>query len=527
MLSFKSWKSDLPAAVFVSLVALPLCLGISLASGAPMLSGLIAGVVGGVIVGWLSNSSLGVSGPAAGLAVIVMNYIESLGSFSAFLTVVVLAGVLQVVLGFMQAGILAYYFPSAVITGMLAGIGATIFLKQIPHALGFDRDPEGQFAFFQPDGANTFSEIGNALASVSPGPTIIAIVSLVIMVIWGSQRWQFTRLQKVIPGAVLAVPVGVLLNIFFRGYPSLALEPDQMVALPVPGDGSQIADLIATPDFSVLTSYEVYIAAIVLAVVASLETLLSVEATDKLDSQGRVTPRNRELKAQGVGNIVAGLLGGLPITQVIVRSAANAQAGGKTKLSAILHAIFLGGAVMAIPAVLNLIPLASLAAILLIVGYKLASPVLFRRMYERGGEHFMPFAVTVFGVVFSDLLIGVGMGLVLAFARILYQNFRLPVYTRNFSEVKKTRVTLAQQVTFLNKASVRKALARIPVGSAVEIDASRSVFVHRDVVDIIKDFVEVARNSGREVRVIGLEGKDQDSRRIASLEIAFEQGGPS
>jgi MFS superfamily sulfate permease-like transporter len=507
-------QSDLPASLVVFLVALPLCLGIALASGAPLISGLIAGVVGGIVVGSLSGSPLGVSGPAAGLAVIVLTAIQDLGAFDIFLVAVILAGLIQIFLGFIRAGTVAYYFPSSVISGMLAGIGIIIFLKQIPHAFGYDRDPVGELSFRQPDGETTFSELLLVLDSISPGALIIASVSLAILLLWESGWFKRHKLFRLIPGPLVAVVTGVLLNLLFRSKLGFALTPEQVVSIPQADSLSGLLGFLTFPDFSALTRINVYKTAIVLAIVASLETLLCVEATDKLDPRKRVTPTNRELKAQGVGNVVSGFLGGLPVTQVIVRSSANIQSGGRSKASAVIHGLLLVVSVIALPAIMNLIPLATLAAILLVVGFKLAKPSVFRKMFRQGPDQFVPFMVTVCAIVFTDLLIGISLGMVVAVLVILFENFRLPFEISNIPQERGERVyiALAQQVTFLNKASVLKTLDSIPDDSSIEIDASESVFVHPDVVELIDNFVVGAEAKNIDVVVHGLDHRPHVQR---------------
>lgn len=382
---FKEIKSDLPASIVVFFVAVPLCLGIALASGAPLFSGIIAGIVGGIIVGIASGSSLGVSGPAAGLAVIVLTSIATLGSWPAFLLAVVIAGFIQLALGFAKAGFIAYFFPSSVIKGMLTGIGLLIILKQIPHALGWDKDAEGDDAFLQADGQNTFSEIAQALNFITPGAVLIAAISLGLLILWDSVLTKKHKIFQLIQGPIVVVILGIVMNYLFKsGTLDFSLADDQVVRLPVANNLTEFFNQFTLPDFSAITNVEVWKIAIVLAIVASLETLLSVEATDKMDPNKRITPTNRELKAQGLGNIFSGLIGGLPVTQVIVRSSANITFGGKTKLSTILHGIFLLISAITIASVLNMIPLASLAAVLLMVGYKLAKPELFKKMYKLG-----------------------------------------------------------------------------------------------------------------------------------------------
>jgi MFS superfamily sulfate permease-like transporter len=500
---FSHWQADLPAALVVFLVALPLCLGIALASGAPLLSGVIAGIVGGVVVGAISGSSLGVSGPAAGLAVIVLHAVQELG-FEVFLVAVVLGGVIQVALGFARAGIVAYYFPSSVITGMLAGIGVIIFLKQIPHAFGYDRDYEGDLDFVQPDGETTFSEIAHVLDAISVGPLLIALVALAILIAWETPWFKRHRVFTLIQGPLVAVVAGIVLNLAFRGHQALALSTDQLVGVPVAEGLTGLASFLKAPDLAGLSQPAVYKTAFVMAVVASLETLLCVEATDKLDPHKHVTPTNRELKAQGIGNIVSGLLGGLPITQVIVRSSTNIQSGGVSKLSTITHGVLLLISVLLIPQVMNMIPLATLAAVLLVVGYKLAKPALFKKMWGKGPAQFVPFAATLVGIVFTDLLVGIGLGLAVAIAVLLVEDHRLPFHMKR-EEGNGVRFVLAQQVTFLNKVSVLQALNDVPDGTRVEINAEGSVFVHADVVEIIDDFVQNAKDRNIEVVVKGLD----------------------
>ncbi len=500
--ALSSLKADLPAAVVVFLVALPLCLGIALASGAPLISGVIAGIVGGVVVGALSGSPLGVSGPAAGLAVIVLTATQELGGFDIFLVAVILAGVIQLVLGFVRAGVIGYYFPSSVITGMLAGIGIVIFLKQIPHALGYDKDPEGDFSFAQIDGQTTFTETLAALDVISAGPLIIAALSLAILIAWQTPWFKARKILALIPGPLVAVVTGVVLNLVFKNMDALMLTAEQCVSIPIVDGFEGFAGLFVFPKFSALGSAAVYKTAIVVAVVASLETLLCVEATDKLDPLKRVTPTSRELKAQGVGNIVSGMLGGLPVTQVIVRSSANIQGGGRTKVSAIVHGLLLLISVLLLPSVMNLIPLATLAAILLLVGYKLAHPNLFKKMAREGMNQFLPFVATVVGVVFIDLLVGIALGMAAAVISLLFESYRIPFAISHLSETggEKVRIVLAQQVTFLNKASLLQSLNAIPDGESVEIDARESVYVHADVVEIIDNFVVGA--TARDIGVV-------------------------
>jgi MFS superfamily sulfate permease-like transporter len=496
-------RADVPASVVVFLVAVPLCLGIALASGAPLFSGIIAGIVGGLVVGALSGSQLGVSGPAAGLAVIVLSAITALGSFEAFLVAVVLAGVLQIAMGYARAGIIGYYFPSSVIKGMLAGIGLTIVLKQLPHAVGYDLTPEGAIGFAEAEGGNTFSSLGQMLAFIEPGAVLVACVALALLLLWERPAVKRFKGAVWIQGPLVAVLAGIALNEAFKLFaPSLALGPSHLVQLPAADGIGGLFSLLTLPDFSQLANPAIYTTAVTLAVVASIETLLCVEATDKLDPRKRVTPTNRELKAQGVGNIVSGLIGGLPLTQVIVRSSANIQSGAQSKLSAILHGALLLAAVVTIPALLNRIPLAVLASILFVVGYKLAKPALIREIYAQGSHQFAPFAVTVVGILATDLLIGIGLGMAVAFFIILLNNYNNPFFVDR-DPTDAVRIELSEDVSFLNRAAVVRALAAIPAGSKVVIDASRSMNVDHDVYEMVKDFEQRAAAEGIDLTLVG------------------------
>lgn len=503
---FKNLKSDAPAGLVVFLVAVPLCLGIALASGAPLFSGIIAGMVGGIIVTMFSGSSLGVSGPAAGLAVIVLAAIEDLGSFEIFLVAVVIAGVIQILLGILRAGIIGYYFPTSVIKGMLSAIGIIIFLKQIPHAFGYDADPEGDLDFAQADGENTFTELFNMLDFVTPGALVIAAISLAILILWEQKFMKKIKIFQIVQGPLIVVVLGIVFgNVFTEG--SLAVSSEHMVSIPVADDFSGFIGQFTLPDFSGVTNPQVWVIGITMAIVASLETLLCVEATDKLDPQKRVTPTNRELRAQGIGNIVAGLIGGLPVTQVIVRSSANIQSGGQTRMSALIHGVLIFLAAMAIPNVMNMIPLASLAAILLVVGYKLAKPALFIDMYKKGWLQFIPFVVTVLAIVLTDLLVGIGIGMAVAVFNILLTNLKNPyvLKTTHDSSDKHYQIALSEQVTFLNKAQILRELNRIPNDAELYIDASNTVFIEHDVLEIISDFKENAKYRNILVKISSLD----------------------
>ena len=502
----KNLNKDLPSSIVVFLVALPLCLGIALASGAPLYSGLIAGIVGGIVIGMLSGSSLGVSGPAAGLAVIVLGAIGDLGGFQNFLVAVVFAGLFQIILGFLRGGIIGYYFPSSVITGMLSGIGIIIFMKQIPHAVGYDKDYEGDLAFWQMDGENTFSELINMLDYLNYGAIVITAVSLAILLIWEIPAVKKQRLFQLIPGPLVAVILGIVLNVAFQSSDTFRLGDNHSVTIPVAETFNQFLGNFSFPNFAAMGNPDIYVVALVMAVVASLETLLSVEAVDKLDPHKRVTPTNRELKAQGIGNMISGLIGGLPVTQVIVRSSANVQSGGVTKASAVIHGFFLLGSIILIPKTLNLIPYATLAAILFLVGYKLAKPSLFKKIYRQGWGQFIPFIATIIGIVFTDLLIGLGIGLASAVIFILYNNFRIPYkYNKDvLSGREHITISLAQELTFLNKASLLRLLSQIPDGAHVTIDASGTYYMHHDVQEILEDFRINAQDRGIHLKLIDL-----------------------
>lgn len=490
--TFKYLKSDLSSGLVVFLVALPLCLGIAMASGAPLFSGIIAGIIGGLVIGSLSSSHVSVSGPAAGLTAIVLAAITSLGSFELFLTAVVLAGVFQLILGFFKAGSISNYFPNNVIEGMLAGIGVIIFLKQIPHAFGYDRDTEGDMAFEEKSGGNTFTTLIESLDHISLGATTITLVSLIILLVW--DKIPALKKIKVLPGALVAVLSGIILNEIFKvSGSSLALDASHLVNIPVLNNFSEIGSLFTFPDFSGITNTAVWTVAATLAIVASIETLLCIEAGDRLDIYKRYSSTNTELKAQGVGNILSGLIGGLPMTSVVVRTTANINSGARTKLSAVIHGIFLLISVIAIPSLLNKIPLATLAAILLLIGYKLAHPRHFKHFYAQGKYQFIPFVATVLAVVFTDLLKGVGIGLMISILYVLQGNLKRAYYMRK--ESLKTgdiiHIDLAQEVSFLNKAAIKLTLGHIPNNSTVVINAGQSEYIAHDVLDLIREFKEI------------------------------------
>lgn len=491
-LQAKNLKADLPSSIVVFLVALPLCLGIALASGAPLFAGLLTGIIGGVVVGAISGSQLSVSGPAAGLTTIVLASITSLGDYQTFLMAVVLAGVFQLLLGVIKAGTIGNYFPSSVIEGMLAGIGILLIMKQLPHALGVDSDFFGDESFFQTNGENTFSALGNAMQHFTLAAIVISVVSILILVFWP----KFKKLA-VVPAPLVVVIVGIFGAIVFNGSAG-ALKESQMVKIPVVNSASEFFGLFTTPNFSAFLNPKVLMVALTIGVVASLETLLSVEAVDKIDPLKRVTPTNRELLAQGLGNITSGMLGGLPMTAVIVRSSANVNAGGRTKVSAIVHGLLLLLSLLFIPSLINMIPLSCLAAILLVTGYKLARISLFKHMYRKGWDQFIPFVVTVVGVVGIDLLKGVGIGMAVSIFYLLRTNMRNPFFYRVQEEgnKKNIRIKLAEEVSFLNKASIQVLLSKIPDETNVIIDGSNSRYIDPDVLEAIYNYKHNAYTKG-------------------------------
>jgi len=489
---YKNLKNDFPASVVVFFVAIPLCLGIALASGAPLFSGLIAGIIGGIVVGLISGSEVGVSGPAAGLAAIVLTAITSLGSFETFLLAVVLGGVLQLLLGLFKAGIIGYYFPSSVIRGMLTGIGLIIIIKQLPYFFGYNKTIVGES-----------NELGVSLLSqISLGATIVAMSSMAILLIWEKVLSKKAKIFTLIQGPLVAVVFGIIYTYFTTGKKTLGIAQENLVNVPKSADLSGLLSNFTFPNFSAISQHEVWIVAFTIALVASLETLLCAEATDKLDRQKRVTPKNRELVAQGIGNMLSGLIGGLPITQVIVRSSANIQSGGKTKLSAILHGVFLLISVMTIPGLLNMIPLSVLAAILLIVGYKLAKPKLFISSFKLGWRQFLPFITTVIGIIATDLLVGIVLGLIVGVYFILvdsYKNSHALIIKRSSEGKDKYRISFAEEVTFVNKVPIMKELERLPNEAELELDVRNTKFLDFDILDTINDFLST--NAHKKINV--------------------------
>ncbi len=517
-LSKRDLKYDLPASVVVFLVALPLCLGIAMASGAPLFAGLLTGIIGGIVVAAISGSQLSVSGPAAGLTVIVLGAIEKLGTYEVFLLAVVLAGLMQLILGIVRAGMVGNYFPSSVIVGMLAAIGITIILKQIPHAVGYDSSFFGEESFLQLNHDNTFTALSKAASSINYGVLIICIVSLLILILW-------PRIKKLsfIPAPLLVVLIGILLGQAFDATP-LSLKDGHMVVIPVVQSFGEFMGLFTLPDFGAIINGDVWVVAFTIAVIASLETLLSIEAVDKIDPQKRVSPTNRELIAQGVGNMSSGLLGGLPMTSVIVRSSANVNSGGRTRQSAMLHGLWMLLAVLVIPRVINLIPLSSLAAILLLTGYKLAKAKLFREMWAKGWDQFIPFMITILAIIFTDLLMGVGIGLVVAMFFILRNNmsnaFKYSIEEQG--QGSKLVITLSEEVSFLNKALIQKALYNLPKRTTeVIIDGRQSRFIDKDVIEVINDFRQNATGKGIKTELIDIVNMKNvpDVRKLTNISI--------
>jgi MFS superfamily sulfate permease-like transporter len=506
---FSHLKNDIPSSIVVFFVALPLCLGIALASGAPLFSGLIAGIVGGIIVGGLSGSKIGVSGPAAGLAAIVLTAIGTLGSYENFLLAVVLGGIIQLLFGVLKAGIIGYYFPSSVIKGMLTGIGIIIILKQIPHFFGYDANPQGDFAFLQIDGENTFSEIFKMVNYIRPGSALIGIIGLSILLLWDKVLSKKSKIFQIIQGPLVVVAAGIIFYLVTKSNEAFAISKSHLVSVPVPDDVSSFLGQFSFPNFGAIGNPDVWVVAFTIALVASLETLLCVEATDKLDPHKNVTPTNRELLAQGTGNIISGMIGGLPITQVIVRSSANIQSGGRTKLSTIIHGFLLLLSVMIIPSLLNMIPLSVLAAILLIVGYKLAKPELFKKMYDLGWKQSIPFTVTVLGIVFIDLLYGIGLGLAVGIVVILIKSYQNSHFLHKEGEDVgdgTIKMTLAEEVTFFNKGAILKELERLPKNSKLELDVRKTRYLDNDIIEILEDFAFKAKERNIHIKLISERG---------------------
>lgn len=505
----ESFKTDLSASVVVFLVALPLCLGIALASGAPITGGIIAGIIGGIVVGLLSGSPLSVSGPAAGLVIICLQGIQQMGSYELFLVAVILAGLIQLIFGFLKLGIIGEYVPTAVVQGMLAGIGLVIILKEIPHALGRDKDFLGDLKFIQDsDHENSFSAIGAALFSMNISAAVIAVLSLIVLFSYDSIFSSNSKIRAFIPAPLFVVAIGIGLAKFFEQvFPEFAMtaQAGHFVELPSilePGELSKLP----LPNFEALLAPAKLIPlALLIAVIASLETLLSIEAVDKLDPYRRLSPPNRELKAQGLGNILSGLLGGVPITAVIVRSSANVYAGGKTNLATIFHGILLVVAVVFLPALLKLIPLSCLAAILIHVGYKLSPPKLYKKMRTAGLDQFLPFIATILGIIFTDLLTGVSIGLVIGIFYVLKLNHHNAVTF--VQEGNDFLLRFNKDISFINKMELKDALKLVPDGVNLVIDGTRAMYIDRDIFDVLTDFEKNCRHRGISLKLRNIEEK--------------------
>ncbi len=512
---FNNASADIPASVVVFLIALPLCLGIALGSGAPLFAGIIAGMVGGIVIGLLSGSSLSISGPAAGLTAIVAVAIGKMPAYEAFLLSVVIAGVLQVLLGFLKAGIIGDYIPNSVIRGMLASIGFVLILKQFPHLIGYDKDWVGDETFIQVDSDNTFSGIINSVNNISPLALIIGIISIFILLIWDRPQLKKIIFFKNLPGPLVVVIAGILLNVFLaKPDTRFSLGTNQLVNLPIATDFTSFTSFFMFPKWEYLNNSDVWITALTIALVASIETLLGIEAVDKLDPLKRRTPANRELKAQGVGNIVSGLLGGLPLTSVIVRGSANVDAGAKSKFSAIMHGVLLLLSVLFFPGLLNKIPLSALAAILIITGFKLVKPSIFRELYKRGWDQFIPFIVTLTAILFTDLLIGIVIGTIVAFFSLIRSNFKTAVMI--FHDGNQYLVRFRKDISFLNKPIVKEKLENLPDDSFIVIDISRADFIDKDIIDVINDFLQHAYLKNIQVEI-------KKSRLKAGHELVFDQ----
>lgn len=519
---FGGIKENFPSGLVVFLVALPLCLGIALASGAPPLSGIIAGIIGGLVVGFLSNSHISVSGPAAGLTAIVLTAITDLGSFELFLCAGIIAGLLQLVLGFIRAGSISNYFPTNVIEGMLAGIGIIIILTQIPHALGYDKDFEGNETLFANGfNPNYFTELFSA---IHPGAVIVTLVSVAILIAW--DKVPALKKIKLIPGALVAVVAGISLNYIFKiTGSSLEIGPDHLVSLPVPQSVDDFKNMIVFPDLQGFLNPKVWIVGATIAIVASIETLLCIEASDRLDSHRRITDTNLELRAQGIGNLISSAIGGLPMTSVVVRSSANANSGATSKLSAMIHGALLLICVLSIPFILNLIPLATLAAVLILVGYKLAKPATIMHFWHKGKYQFIPFIATIIAVVSLDLLKGVGIGLLISVFYILQGNMKRAYYLsrEDLDDADDITIKLSEEVSFLNKAAIKKTLKNVKPNSKVCIDASSTSYIATDILEMIQDFANIrAKEDDIEVQLIGFKtsykefDEDSDSHIIVA-----------
>jgi MFS superfamily sulfate permease-like transporter len=483
--------ADMPAGIVVFLVAVPLCLGIAVASGLNEFSGIIGGMVGGIIVGALSGSHLSVSGPAAGLTAIVAAAVLKLPAVEAFFLAVVLAGVFQIIMGIFKLGIIGDYIPNSVIKGMLAAIGIILILKQFPHLVGYDKDYEGNETFIQLSGENTFSSLINSLNYLTPVAILIGVIGIAILALYETKWVKSKKIFQLISGPLVVVILGVVLNNIFNNVESnFTTKSVHLVNIPVANSITEFASFFKFPNWSFISNSDVWVTAITLALVASLETLLGIEAVDKLDTMKRVTPPNRELIAQGSGNIVSGLLGGLPLTSVIVRSSANVHAGAKSKVSAIFHGVLIFTCVAFLPDVLNMIPKAALAAILVFTGYKLAKVSLFKDYYKKGWDQFMPFIITLLAIVFTDLLKGVLIGIGVGIFYVIRSNFRTAIFS--VQDDNHYLIRLRKDVSFFSKPILKRKLEQLPENCKVVLDLTKAEFIDRDVIDTINEFMQHA-----------------------------------
>ncbi|MDW7691286.1 SulP family inorganic anion transporter [Flammeovirgaceae bacterium SG7u.111] len=498
---FENLKYDIPAGLVVFLVAVPLCLGIALASGTPFTSGIIAGMIGGLVIPLISRSQMSVAGPAAGLTAVVLAGVEKLGSFEVFLVAVVIAGILQIILGLLKAGFFAYFFPSSVIRGMLSAIGLILILKQLPHAIGYDVEIFGKDSFQATSDENTLTLLLESLVHVEWGAFIISFISLGILILW--EKVTFLKNMRWLPGALVVVVLGIIFNEFFGLVaPQLKLAPSHLVSLPVSDSLGEMVSGFNTPDWSAIMNKDVWILAVTIGLIASVETLLTIEAVDKIDPYKRKSPLNRELLAQGVGNTISGLIGGIPLTSVIVRSSAGINSGGRTKMTAFSHGVFMLISVVFFAKYLNLVPLASLAAILLQVGYKLAKPSVFKVIYKKGWEQFAPFLITVVAILLTDLLIGITIGIVVGLVFVIRTNFHSPMAI--IKEKNLVLIKLMRDVSFLNKAVINETLENIESGSNVIIDGTNAMFIDNDVIELLQEFVDQADQKNLKIELKNL-----------------------
>jgi MFS superfamily sulfate permease-like transporter len=507
---FKHIGSDLKAGLVVFLVAIPLCLGISLLQGAPLIAGIISGVIGGTIVSFISKSNLSVSGPSAALTGVVVVAIIGLGTYEKFLTAVCIAGIIQVLFGVLRTGFISHYIPSAVVKGEIAAVGIILVAKQIPHLFGYDQDPEGDQSFLQIDGQNTFSEITNIISTISFGSLFIGIISFLVLFVWQTNYFKKNKILSLTPGPMIVVIIAIITNYLLTTYaPEFSIKNEHLVNLNLPQnpDPIQIISEFKIPDFTVLNDYNVFIYGLLIAMVASIETLLNIEALDKIDPDSNITPTNRELIAQGIGNFISGLIGGIPMTSAIVRSAANVNSGGKTKISVISHGIFFIILVLFFPFLLEMIPLSALAAILMFTGFRLTRPYIYKNVYKLGLDQFLPFITTIIVMLLTDLLKGVAFGIIVSIIFILRNNFKTPfkLISETIDGKQHFFMKLSQNVTFINKGKIINVLHNLPSGSIIYIDGGRVNFIDKDILELISEFKFGAEKHGIEVKVDDLE----------------------